>query len=75
MSEDWSDPFRPGVAFDPVCGLPLRGGENNPFFDGDRIYYFCSPQCRKTFVEERSPRRPARSREVEGILPDPALTV
>ncbi len=75
MPEDWSDPFRPGVAFDPVCGSALRGGDNNPFFDGDRIYYFCSPECRRTFVEERRPRRLTRPREVEGILLDSVLTV
>ncbi len=53
MREDDSDTFRPGISFDPVCGVALCEERVDPFFDGDRIHYFCCLPCRRTFIDER----------------------
>lgn len=40
----------PEEAIDPACGAPVPVERNNQFFDGERTIYFCSPECRRSYV-------------------------
>ena len=37
---------------DPVCGMNLLQDQNLSATHGDRMYYFCSDLCRRTFLTD-----------------------
>jgi YHS domain-containing protein len=46
------------IPFDPVCGSPIPAPHTaSPYCDGGYTYYFCSPMCRRLFLDQKSAER------------------
>src|SRR5574341_229188 len=56
------NPARKEMAKDPVCGMMVAKATALRTERGGRTYYFCSPQCRRTFADPERELKSMRTR-------------